>query len=227
MRQNPRKIPAKAKKVAKPKQKQAPKTPVTDVYVHNAGPTIPQGAVLADVSQQRRTNSYSGQPTFYADIGFVCIDCGRQETWTARQQKWYYEVAKGKLHGSAVRCRSCRAKFRALKAASGRRGDPNPIKHLGTVMKRIRLAIEPALMEAGFRRERTRKISESIPAPLEYTRPGLVMRCGFDLSNKKLLIESLNDQAECQTITKAPLWPVPTTAIEKVVSAIIAFLKPC
>ena len=227
MRQSSRKISGTAKKPAKPKQqaKRTRKKAVVDVYLHNAGPPLPPGALLADVSQQVPNNSYSGQPTFYVNVDFVCIGCGRKETWTAQQQKWYYEVAKGSLHGGANRCRGCRAKFRALKALSGRRGDPNPIKHLGTVMKRIRLAIEPAIAEAGFKRVRTRKISASSPAPLEYCGPGLVLRCGFELSSRKLLVETMDDQAECRTITKIPLQGGLEKSIEKTVSAISGFLK--
>jgi len=31
-----------------------------------------------------------------------------KEVWTAEQQKWYYEEAKGSIHAKAVRCRNCR-----------------------------------------------------------------------------------------------------------------------
>src|SRR5262249_55432288 len=98
------------------------------------GVEIPPGAVLADRSKQVPNNSYSPPPLFYVDTEFTCKDCGRTETWTARQQKWYYEVTKGSLYAGAVRCLACRRK----RAATKGRGDPNPIKHAGSVMKRIR-----------------------------------------------------------------------------------------
>jgi len=66
----------------------------------------------------------------------MCEDCGRQEVWTARQQKWYYEVVKVSLYARAVRCLDCRRRRRSEKGSG--RGDPNPIKHLGTLMKAVR-----------------------------------------------------------------------------------------
>jgi hypothetical protein len=72
-----------------------------------------EGAVAADLSQQVPNNSYASKPLYYVDQPFACGDCGREEVWTATQQKWYYEVAKGSLYGRAVRCRACRQRRRA------------------------------------------------------------------------------------------------------------------
>jgi len=44
---------------------------------------------------------------------FRCADCGKEEVWTGSQQKWWYEIAKGFVYSSAVRCRACRRKERA------------------------------------------------------------------------------------------------------------------
>lgn len=51
----------------------------------------------------------------YEDVSFVCKDCGKKETWTAAQQKWWYEVAHGGLNTTAVRCRPCRRRERERK----------------------------------------------------------------------------------------------------------------
>ena len=61
-------------------------------------------------------NSY-GAPDFvrrgyYIDIPFRCVDCGKEEIWTGTQQKWWYEVAKGFVYSTAIRCRACRRKER-------------------------------------------------------------------------------------------------------------------
>ncbi|MCA9203194.1 MAG: zinc-ribbon domain containing protein [Planctomycetales bacterium] len=40
----------------------------------------------------------------------MCVDCGKSQVWSAQQQKWYYEVAKGSLYATAIRCRECRQK---------------------------------------------------------------------------------------------------------------------
>ena len=47
-------------------------------------------------------------PDFYEDASFTCKDCGKQEVWTASQQKWWYEVAGGYIETTAIRCRACR-----------------------------------------------------------------------------------------------------------------------
>ena len=47
-------------------------------------------------------------PESYEDKPFKCKRCGKEETWTAKQQKWWYEEAKGDLETTAVLCRSCR-----------------------------------------------------------------------------------------------------------------------
>ncbi len=77
---------------------------------------LPPGAVPADRSKQGPTSSYSGKPAFYTDKHFVCIDCGSEECWTAKQQKWYYEEAGGSLYSTAVRCRDCRRKLNMKQA---------------------------------------------------------------------------------------------------------------
>ena len=64
--------------------------------------------IQADLTRQAPNNSYGGGPLYYEDLEFTCTDCGRQETWTAWQQQWWYEVAKGHVLSKAVRCRACR-----------------------------------------------------------------------------------------------------------------------
>jgi hypothetical protein len=75
------------------------------------GVEIPVGAIAADLEEQAPNNSYS-PPLFYIDRPFQCVDCGKEEVWTASQQKWYYEIAKGPIYAHAVRCRPCRQKQR-------------------------------------------------------------------------------------------------------------------
>ena len=71
--------------------------------------TLPAGMVAADPTQLAHCNTYGLLPAFYIDRPFVCRDCGSEEVWTAKQQKWWYEVAKGHIDSFAVRCRACRA----------------------------------------------------------------------------------------------------------------------
>ena len=69
---------------------------------------LPPGAVAADTTQQVPVNPYGSKKPFYVDIPFKCEGCGRDEVWTADQQKWYFEEAKGTLYATAKRCRNCR-----------------------------------------------------------------------------------------------------------------------
>jgi len=75
------------------------------------GKEIPRDAVAADPSKQSQSNSYSTK-LYYVDKEFTCVRCGVAEVWTATQQKWYYEVARGSIYGEAKRCRGCRRRRR-------------------------------------------------------------------------------------------------------------------
>ncbi|MCX5787868.1 MAG: zinc-ribbon domain containing protein [Elusimicrobia bacterium] len=73
---------------------------------------IPDGAVMVTTGNLAPSNSY-GVPDFiqrgyYLDLPFTCPACGRQEVWTALQQRWWYEVAKGQVYSKAKFCRTCR-----------------------------------------------------------------------------------------------------------------------
>lgn len=55
---------------------------------------------------------------YYVDQPFQCLDCGAQEIWTARQQKWWYEIARGGAWTIANRCRTCRRRERERKVTA-------------------------------------------------------------------------------------------------------------
>lgn len=67
----------------------------------------------------RHNNTYGPLPTFYADKVFLCRDCGEEQVWTAKQQKWWYEVRLGAIDSTAVRCLPCRRARRAQRALPG------------------------------------------------------------------------------------------------------------
>lgn len=164
-------------------------------------PEIPAGAVPADLSQQVPNNSWSPPPAFYVDVLFECVDCGSEETWTGEQQKWYYEVAKGSLYATAVRCDVCRRKRSEQKG----RGDPRPIKHVGSLMKRIRVAIEPSLEEAEFEFDGGNEPKVWGSAWLDYSRPGLILRCLFEPCEGRLIAETLDEATECRVVANVEL----------------------
>lgn len=74
----------------------------------------------ADHEQLRHINTYGELPGFYVDRPFICRECGKKEVWMATQQKWWYEVAKGHIDSTAVKCHDCRKREQA-RAAEARR----------------------------------------------------------------------------------------------------------
>ncbi len=67
----------------------------------------------------RYNNTYGELPKHYLDRDFTCRDCGEQHVWTAKQQKWWYEVVHGHIDSRAVRCLPCRRKRRAAARGPG------------------------------------------------------------------------------------------------------------
>jgi hypothetical protein len=82
------------------------------------------GLVPVDEGLLAPSNSY-GVPKYvergyYLDVPFTCHECGKDEIWTATQQKWWYEVAKGYVYSTATRCRECRRRERERRAEARR-----------------------------------------------------------------------------------------------------------
>lgn len=65
-------------------------------------------SVPADHSKLEHINTYGSLPDLYIDRPFICRNCGKREIWKARDQKWYYEEAKGHIDAKAVECHACR-----------------------------------------------------------------------------------------------------------------------
>ncbi len=71
-----------------------------------------QSRLPVDRAKLNMGNTYCSPPDVWEDRAFVCKDCGIAQTWTAAQQKWWYEEAGGYFFATAVRCRECRLKER-------------------------------------------------------------------------------------------------------------------
>ena len=110
-KQKRQEITAKREKYAKKKADNVATTKIATPLTRR-----PINSVLANVEALAHNNTYGPLPLLYVDKAFVCRDCGKQEVWTATQQKWWYEVAKGHIDSFAVRCRACRHKERQRKA---------------------------------------------------------------------------------------------------------------
>jgi len=80
------------------------------------------GGVWVDRTALAPSGSYDipdfVQVGYYVDMPFTCKDCGKAEVWTAIQQQWWYEVAKGDVWTRACRCRPCRQKERMRRDAA-------------------------------------------------------------------------------------------------------------
>ena len=78
------------------------------------------GVEDADRALLARHNSTCGTlPAFYVDQVFTCRDCGREQVWTAKQQKWWYEDRLAPIDSKAVRCLPCRRARRTQRAHPG------------------------------------------------------------------------------------------------------------
>jgi hypothetical protein len=93
--------------------------------LRNAGePPTPPGAVPVNEEALAPYRSY-GAPLFvtrgyYLDMPFRCAGCRSDEIWTAAQQKWWYEVAKGYPYSAAKLCRTCRRRERERRSEARR-----------------------------------------------------------------------------------------------------------
>lgn len=83
----------------------------------------------------QHNNTYGPLPEFYADVVFECRDCGEASIWTAKQQKWWYEIALGPIDSRAVRCLPCRRARRA--ADSARPEGANLVRELCTQVRAL------------------------------------------------------------------------------------------
>ena len=95
----------------------------------------PRGEAPVNQTKLKPNNSYS-VPAFvergsYVPIEFTCKTCGKVETWTAEQQKWWYEIANGDVFTTATMCRPCRRKERE-------RRDQARLTHLEGVARKSR-----------------------------------------------------------------------------------------
>lgn len=108
---------------------------------------VPRGALLADPAKLLHSGTLSGRPRLYRDTTFVCVDCGVEEVWTAVQQKWWYEEAKGQLDTVAKRCRDCRRAERLRRLLVRRRQIEGLIAKYGLESAARRMGISRATLE--------------------------------------------------------------------------------
>jgi hypothetical protein len=104
----------------------------------------PMHVIAADPAKLAHNNTYGPLPSFYADRAFTCRDCGAEELWTAKQQKWWYEIAEGNINTTAVHCRACRRVRQAKRASARRVHVAGLVEKLGLALaaERLQLSVE-------------------------------------------------------------------------------------
>lgn len=150
---------------------------------------------------------------FYIDRPFECRTCGAPQVWTARQQKWWYEVAKGDRFSTASQCRPCRRRDREAREAAGICGDPNSYKSPGLLLARIRREVEPSLVAAGFGLSGRSRRNARSRLFYDYNRGDELLTISWDHRIGGLLAERLaNADAVVETIAVVKFGSLRTAA---------------
>lgn len=110
--------------------------------------------------------------------------------------------------------------------------DPNPIKHTGAMMKKIRLALEPALAAAGFEFDvRNKPHHMGDPVWLDYARPSMLLRIEYEQRNTATLTAAILDESAGHRIVVATSMNEsrsPKEVLERMdrfIAGVVAFLS--
>lgn len=137
---------------------------------------------------------------YYVDIEFTCRTCSSPQTWTARQQKWWYEVAKGNVFSLALQCRRCRQQARSeleeqrLERERIARAGRKPYRNPEPLLAKTRAEIEPWLRAEGYefvgrsRRNGGRRLF------LEFARGSDCVTISWDRRTARLAVEALTEE---------------------------------
>lgn len=87
--------------------------------------------------------------------------------------------------------------------------DPNPFKYPAIILAKIRTAIEPSLLAAGFQFNGRNKPSRPIYLYLDYSRPAELFRLSWDRRDSNRFIgftaEVIDEPQGCKTIASTDL----------------------
>jgi hypothetical protein len=75
-------------------------------------PKVPPGAVPGDPSKQDFCSAHHLPKYFYVDEEKVCTQCAQPFTFTAHEQKFWYETLRFNFRSTAIRCQRCRRQRR-------------------------------------------------------------------------------------------------------------------
>lgn len=75
-------------------------------------PPLPPQALPGDISKQAYCSACHLPKYFYVDEEKRCVQCGQLFTFSASEQKYWYETLKFNFHSKAIRCPTCRRQRR-------------------------------------------------------------------------------------------------------------------
>lgn len=75
-------------------------------------PKMPSHAVPGDPSKQDFCSAHHLPKYFYVDEEKICVQCGQHFTFTAHEQKFWYETLRFNFRSTAIRCQQCRQQRR-------------------------------------------------------------------------------------------------------------------
>ena len=79
-------------------------------------PQLPKGAVRGDVRKQVFCPMCWYPKYYYVDVQKTCVQCGEDFTFSAKEQKYWYETLKFHFASEAIRCVPCRRQRRSDRA---------------------------------------------------------------------------------------------------------------
>lgn len=87
--------------------------------------------------------------------------------------------------------------------------DPIPIKHPGVLLARIRKAVEPRLLAAGFKCDGRNKPASPVYIYIDYSRPGQLLRIAWDRRDSNSFIgltaEAIKESSAIQEVARVDL----------------------
>ena len=139
-----RRLEIKAKRIEKALQSQGVEFASLQTWsARKAAAKKPEGAIWADPARMVSVSAYPVLPLYYADKAFTCARCGAAQLWSAKQQKFWYEIAKGEIQSTATHCRPCRKALRTEKTLAKSRHYKGLIAKYGLeeAARRLKLSV--------------------------------------------------------------------------------------
>lgn len=139
-------------------------------------PPLPKGAVRGDPTCQNYCTACNVPKYYFVDEKRRCVECERDFTFWAKEQKYWYETLGFSVHSKAIRCLECRKARRAgialqrsyaeaIKQAAAKPKDPCAL--LALVEETVQYHREKGKVDLGRALAAVRKARKLSPKLLE------------------------------------------------------------